>query len=95
MAPGVARSQRQWTRRTPAGLKQVRAGDVFQLDGMTVTHRGGRRTVKQLVAIDPVSKWTCAKACRRATVRNAAHFLDEVVLEMPFRGEGHLGRRRS
>ena len=51
---------------------------------MTAAHRGGRRTVRQLVAVDPVSKWTCAKAYRRVTAHNAAEFLDKPVRKMPF-----------
>ena len=58
---------------------------IFQLDGMTVPHWGGRRTIKQLVAVDPISKRTCcATAYRRATARNADDFLDKLVREMPF-----------
>ena len=86
-APRAARSQRPWVRRRPAGHRPDRAGDIVQVDSMTVTHRGGRRTIKQLVAADPVSKWTCAKACRRATARNAADFLDKLVRGMPFEAE--------
>ena len=76
----------RWQRRQ-AGLRPEQAGDVVQVDSMTTAHRGGRRTVKQLVAADPVSKWTCAKAYRRATARNAADFLDKVVRGMPFEAE--------
>ena len=83
--PRDARSRRPWARRKPAGLRPERAGDIVQVDSMTVTHRGGRRTIKQLVAADPVSKWTCAKAYRRATARNAADFLDKLVRKMPFK----------
>ena len=86
-APRAARSRRPWARRRPAGHRPERAGDIVQVDSMTVTHRGGRRTVKQLVAADPVSKWTCAKAYRRATARNAADFLDKIVRGMPFEAE--------
>lgn len=39
---------------------------------MTVIRGGGRRTIRQLVAIGSVSKWTCAKACGRTAARNAA-----------------------
>ena len=84
-APRAARSKRPWARRKPADLKAEQPGDILQVDSMTVTHRGGRRTIKQLVAADPVSKWTCAKAYRRATARNAADFLDKIVREMPFK----------
>ena len=83
----AARSQRQWGRRKPAGLRPERAGDILQLDSMTAAHRGGRRTIKQLVAAGPVSKWTCAKAYRRATARNAADFLDKLVRKAPFKAE--------
>ena len=40
--------------------------------------------IKHFTAVDPVSRWTCAKACRRATARNAASFLDKLQAEMPF-----------
>ncbi len=38
----------------------------------------------QFTACDPVAKWTCAQAWRRATARNAKHFLDKLQADMPF-----------
>ena len=83
-APRAARSRREWARRRPAGLRPAKPGEIVQVDTLTVTPRGGRPSVKQLVAADPVSKWTCAKAYRRATARNARDFLGKPVREMPF-----------
>ena len=83
-APRAARSQRKWARRRPTGLKPVKPGEIVQVDTLTVTPKGGRPPVKQLVAADPVSKWTCAKAYRRATARNARDFLEKLIREMPF-----------
>ena len=83
-APRAARSQRKWARRRPTGLKPAKPGEIVQVDTLTVTPKGGRPPVKQLVAADPVSKWTCAKAYRRATARNARDFLEKLIREMPF-----------
>lgn len=51
-----------------------------------MTARTGTRRLplKQLVASEPVSERTCAKACRRATVRNAKGFLGKLIRRMPF-----------
>ena len=83
-APRAARSQRAWAQRRPTGLKPKKPGEIVQVDTLTVTPKGGRPPVKQFVAADPVSKWTCAKAYRRATARNAKDFLDKLIREMPF-----------
>ena len=83
-APRAARSQRTWARRRPTGLKPEKPGEIVQVDTLTVTPRGGRPPVKQLVAADPISKWTCAKAYRRAIARNARDFLEKLVRDMPF-----------
>lgn len=58
-------------------MKATAPGDLVQLDTLSVTP-SGERTVKQFTAYDPVSRFTCAQAFRRATARNAESFLDEL-----------------
>jgi hypothetical protein len=40
-------------------------------------------TIKHFNAYDPFAKWTVARACKKATAKNAASFLDKVLREMP------------
>ena len=80
-APRAARSQRKRARRRPTGLKP---GKPVQVDTPAAAPKGGRPPAEQLVAADPVSKWTCAKAYRRATARNAKDFLGKLIRGMPF-----------
>ena len=47
----------------------------------------GRPAIKQSDAVDPVAKWTCSQAFRRATTKNGREFLGKVVKEMPFEAE--------
>ncbi len=51
---------------------------------MTISRGGGRALFKQFTACDPVSRWTCAKAWRRATAENAKRFLDKLMEDIPF-----------
>ena len=53
------------------GLKPTVPGEIVQLDTVTINPGPGRPTVKQFTACDPVARWTCAQACRRATAHNA------------------------
>ena len=48
----------------------------------------------EIVAHDPVAKWTCAQAWRRATAHNAKRFLDKLQADMPFPIEAISGRWR-
>ena len=41
-------------------------------------------SIRQFSADDPVSKWICAQAHRRATADNAVCFLDKLLAEVPF-----------
>lgn len=72
------------TPRLPEGRKPTTPGEIVQLDTLTVSPGRGRLTVMQFTACDPVAKWTCAQAWRRATARNAKHFLDKLQADMPF-----------
>ena len=80
----ISRGARAPRRERPTGLKPVKPGEIVQVDTLTVTPKGGRPPAEQLVAADSVSKWTCAKACRRATARNARDFLEKLIRGMPF-----------
>ncbi len=77
------RAKRPHAKRLPKGMKATAPGDLVQLDTLSVTPTG-ERTVKQFTAYDPVSRFTCAKAFRRATARNAESFLDKLVADLPF-----------
>ena len=83
-APRAARRIRPHARRLPKGRKASTPGEIVQRDVLSVCR--GRRTpaIKQFTACDPVAKWTCAKACRRATANNAKDFLDKLIADIPF-----------
>ena len=83
-APGAARRNRPHARRLPKGRRPTRPGEIVQVDTLTLTPRAGRPAVKQFTACDPVAKWTCARAYRRATAHNAKRFLDKLQADMPF-----------
>ncbi len=51
---------------------------------LTVSPHTARPAIKQFTAHDPVAKWTCAQAWRRATAHNARRFLDKLQADMPF-----------
>lgn len=77
------RAKRPHAKRLPKGMKARDPGDLVQLDTLSVTP-SGERTVKQFTAYDPVSRFTCAQAFRKATARNAESFLDKLVADLPF-----------
>ena len=83
-APGAARRNRPHARRLPKGRRPTRPGEIVQVDTLTLTPRAGRPAVKQFTACDPVAKWTCARASRRATAHNAKRFLDKLQADRPF-----------
>ena len=79
------RPARRTTRQTPArSRKPTSPGEIVQLDTLTVSPHPGRHAIKQFTAHDPVAKWTCAQAWRRATAHNARRFLDKLQADMPF-----------
>ena len=80
---GIRRT-RPYAKRLPRGQKPIRPGEIVQIDTLTVSLSADRRTLKQFTACDPVAKWTCAQAFRRATAHNAKSFLDKLQADMPF-----------
>ena len=75
---------RPHARRLPKGRKPTAPGEIVQLDTLSLSPGHGRPALKQFTACDPVAKWTCAQACRRATAHNAKRFLDKLQDDMPF-----------
>ncbi len=82
--PRAARRLRPYARRLPRGRKPTSPGEIVQLDTLTVSPHTARPAIKQFTAHDPVAKWTCAQAWRRATAHNARRFLDKLQADMPF-----------
>ena len=82
--PRAARRLRPHARRLPKGRKPTTPGEILQLDTLTVSPHPDRPAIKQFTAHDPVTKWTCAQAWRRATAHNARRFLDKLQADMPF-----------
>ena len=78
------RRKRPHARRLPKGLRPSRPGEIVQLDTLSVSLGADRRTLKQFTACDPLAKWTCAQAFRRASAHNAKDFLDKLQADMPF-----------
>ena len=83
-APRAQRRRRPHAKRLPKGLRPTQPGEIVQLDTLTIQPAQGRRKLHQFTAYDPVSKWTCAQAFRRATADNAANFLNKLLTDMPF-----------
>ena len=75
---------RPHARRLPKGRKSTAPGEIIQLDTFSLSPGHGRPTLKHFTACDPVAKWACAQACRRATAHNAKRFLDKLQHHMPF-----------
>ena len=69
--PRAVRRARPYARRLPRGRKASTPGEIVQLDTLTVSPHPGQPAIKQFTACDPVAKWTCAQAWRRATAHNA------------------------
>ena len=69
--PRAVRRARPYARRLPRGRKAGTPGEIVQLDTLTVSSHPGQPAIKQFTACDPVAKWTCAQAWRRATAHNA------------------------
>ena len=69
--PRAARRAGPYARRLPKGRKAGAPGEIVQLDTLTVSPHPGQPAIKQFTACDPVAKWTCAQAWRRATAHNA------------------------
>ena len=82
--PRAVRRFRPHARRLPKGRKPTSPGEIVQLDTLTVSPHPGRPAIKQFTAHDPVAKWTCARAWRRAAAHNAKRFLDKLQADMPF-----------
>ena len=68
--------------RKPKDVLFEKPGDVVQIDTLSIYPLPGV-TIKHFNAYDPFAKWTVARPCKQATARNAASFLDKVLLEMP------------
>ena len=94
-APRALRRTRPHAKRLPKGLKPTVPGEIVQLDTVTINPGPGRPTVKQFTACDPVAKWTCAQACRRATAHNAKLFLDKIEADRPVPIQAIQGDRSS
>ena len=69
--PRAVRRARPYAGRLPKGRKAGAPGEIVQLDTLTVSPHPGQPAIKQFTACDPVAKWTCAQAWRRATAHNA------------------------
>ena len=77
-APRAARRKRPRAGRLPKGRKSSRPGEIVRLDTLSIARTAGRPTIEQFTAYDPVTRWTCAQARRRATAHNAKRFLDKL-----------------
>jgi putative transposase len=69
--------------RLPKNLSAAAAGDLVQLDTLSIGI-APERSIKQFTAYDPRAKWTVAQAFNRATAKAASIFLDKLIAEMPF-----------
>ena len=81
---GPPRRSRPHARRLPKGRKPTAPSEIIQLDTLSLTLDSGRSPIKRFTACDPVTKWTCAQACRNATAHNAKRLLDKLQADMPF-----------
>ena len=64
------------------GVTFEKPGDVVQIDTLSIYPLPGV-SIKHFNAYDPFAKWTVARPCTRATAKNAAEFLDAVLMQMP------------
>ena len=84
-----------WGGSEAVGSRHAAPGEI--LDALSLPLDGGRPS--QFTACDPVTMWTCARACRNAAARNARRFLDKLRADMPFpagrlRVQGRLRARQ-
>jgi transposase InsO family protein len=68
--------------RKPKDVTFEKPGDVVQIDTLSIYPTPGV-AIKHFNAYDPFAKWTVARPCKRATAKNAADFLKQVLEEMP------------
>lgn len=84
-APQKQRKPRKFkshAQRWQYGMKSQSAGELVQVDHMTVTKNGV--SIKHFQAWDPISKIIIADVKSSATSASSAKFLQKLVLEMPF-----------
>ncbi len=65
------------------GMKASRAGQLVQIDHMSISPLPGVQ-LKEFKALCPLSKQLVVRCYTRATARNATRFLQAVLQEMPF-----------
>lgn len=70
-------------KRLPRGQKSHRAGELIQIDHMTI-HVAGLGPRKQFNAICPIIKFIVQKSYRQATSHTSEDFLKIVIEKMPF-----------
>jgi len=71
-----------WAQRWKYGERAAHRGELVQVDHMTVSRDG--QTLKEFRAVCPLSKVMVSRVFGRATARNAARFLKDVLRDMPF-----------
>jgi putative transposase len=82
VAAKTAPRKRPHAIRKPKGVTFEKPGDVVQIDTLSIYPLPGV-SIKHFNAYDPFAKWTVARPCKRATAKNAAEFLDAVLMQMP------------
>ncbi len=82
VAARSAAKKRPHAIRKPKDVSFHKPGDVVQIDTLSIHPLPGV-TIKHFNAYDPFAKWTVARACKQATAKNAAAFLDHVLNQMP------------
>jgi len=82
VAAKTAPRQRPHAIRKPKTVTFEKPGDVVQIDTLSIYPLPGV-SIKHFNAYDPFAKWTVARPCKRATAKNAAEFLDAVLMQMP------------
>lgn len=75
--------QHRYATRKPKDYKAQKPGDIIQVDTMHLELGNGKK-VKQFTAYCPVSRWSVVDVYPNASSRNAALFLEKILLEMPF-----------
>ncbi len=82
IAARTAPRKRPHAIRKPKTVTFEKPGDVVQIDTLSIYPLPGV-SIKHFNAYDPFAKWTVARPCKRATAKNAAEFLDAVLMQMP------------